>query len=818
MFPSLKVRARRVLALALLIALPAVAQAQIAEGKHAFSFEDARQRSEIRAAVAAPDGTSVAVQVTRPMADPGLHAGAARSSVQPRGDIWLFDRALAHPQKLPAANLWTWAPTYSPSGRKLAALCADAYGRVGLIVWNLVDRSPRRFSHVEVDVNALLRMDGDPDVQSSGSALRTRPFVWLDERTLVFVDRDGVLQQYALAPATAPATYAALRSRTRAGKLSVRVWNAESPTEGAASRLMTLDVTTGRTKVLYRGDVRGVSVSPDRSQAALLVATRHLAPAPGSMEPALRAYHLYDDSVVLALVVQPLKAGEAGRVVKGAEGTGVVAESRLPVWSDDGRRIGLVGRATYTARASSGDDFAFEVQVPALSLRRIAARSALDAELLANMLADYGSDAGEVLTRRPMLPSDDTRLPLGQPPGKAWRISSRAYLLLSARQVQVFTPQGITTLPGAFDSGFAADLRGAVPRFVLGRGRQDFDLRFVDGKPVLTEIARPPQADLLVATGYRGLTLYKRDSDAGTSLHLVEDGVPARMAMPFNRHLAAVAEPAMRELRLELNGRQLTGILRLPPGRHPNDRHPVVLMAYPGYMPRIGDSMHRVNSNSITHEPFYHLLSQGFAVFVVPFPLTLGLSPEGPLQAAVDTVMPWLPVLDRQPEVLAGEYAYWGHSNGGYVGLALETRTSAFKAIAVSSSFPDLHWTLDAGLEFSALDSAGEIMQARRFVYEYEAQPYSLGAPPWKAEGEWIRNSPGLNLEKASTPMLLLEGEFDFATSRPMERVYSTLRGKGVPAEMAQYWGEAHIIASPENVLDSWTRTERFFRKFLRMH
>ena len=34
---------------------------------------------------------------------------------------------------------------------------------------------------------------------------------------------------------------------------------------------------------------------------------------------------------------------------------------------------------------------------------------------------------------------------------------------------------------------------------------------------------------------------------------------------------------------------------------------------------------------------------------------------------------------------------------------------------------------------------------------------------------------------------------------------------------MAQHWNEAHIISSPENVIDNWTRTERFFRRFLRM-
>lgn len=123
---------------------------------------------------------------------------------------------------------------------------------------------------------------------------------------------------------------------------------------------------------------------------------------------------------------------------------------------------------------------------------------------------------------------------------------------------------------------------------------------------------------------------------------------------------------------------------------------------------------------------------------------------------------------------------------------------------------------LEASLEITTLDSAGEIVQARRAVYEYETQPYALRSPPWDAEDEWIRNSPGFNLDGVTTPMLLLEGEFDFAP-RSMERVYSILHARGVPVEMAQYWGESHVIESPGNLFDTWTRSERFFRRYLRM-
>ena len=794
------------------------ARAQLPDGKHVFSFEDALQRSEVEAAVVSPDGTSVAVQVARSLAEPGMHAGASRPAVQPRGDIWLFDANLNHAHKFPAEDLWVWAPAYSPSGRKLAALRSDHDGRVGLIVWDVATRGSVSWTNVEIDVYAALNAHGIPDLNQAGSLLRTRPFMWVDDQTVLLVDRNGVQQQYGLAPASATATYAALRERTKSGQRSVRVWNEQSPTEGAANRLMTLNVETGKAVVHYEGDVRGVSLSPDRAHAALLVAIHHLKPTGDAMDPPLRSIHLYDDHVAMALVIQPLAIQGAGRSVEDVRLAGPVAPSRLPLWSDDGRRIAVAGRASYSGRATSNDDAAWEVEVDTLKARKVPARSALDAELIANLLAGEGVNADDAIERRPQLLHTNDLLFFGQLPGRVWRFAADRYLLWSERQVQVMSSQGTVLLPGEYDFVYAADIGTEDSRFVLLRGEQHFSLHVPDQEPVLTALEKPLQADILAATGFRELTLYKRDGEAGTSLHLLRRNTPAVSVMPFNRHMNAIATPPVRELQLEIGGRRLTGTLRLPPHRLPTDRHPVVIWAYPGSLPAANSRSHRVNSTSSRHHPFQYLLGKGFAVFYAPFPVEDGVNPDGPLQMAVDAVTPWLALLDQQTEVLKGEYAFWGHSNAGYVGLALAAKTNAFKAIAVSSTFPDLHWTLDAGLEFSALDSAGEIMQARRVVYEHEAQPYALGAPPWKAQAQWIGNSPVFNLDRATTPMLLLVGEFDFATARPMERVYSILRGRGVPVELAQYWGEAHVITSPGNLLDTWIRTEDFFKKYLRMH
>ena len=92
-----------------------------------------------------------------------------------------------------------------------------------------------------------------------------------------------------------------------------------------------------------------------------------------------------------------------------------------------------------------------------------------------------------------------------------------------------------------------------------------------------------------------------------------------------------------------------------------------------------------------------------------------------------------------------------------------------------------------------------------------------MGVSVWQDQAIYRRNSALYNLDKTTTPLLLIEGEFD-ANPREMEEVYSELYGRGVPVELAYYRDEGHVISSPGNLRDAWLRTERFFRKYLRVY
>jgi dipeptidyl aminopeptidase/acylaminoacyl peptidase len=334
----------------------------------------------------------------------------------------------------------------------------------------------------------------------------------------------------------------------------------------------------------------------------------------------------------------------------------------------------------------------------------------------------------------------------------------------------------------------------------------------------IEEIALGPEWVYLGTRGSDGAVIAKADAKAGTSIAAFMSRRRKLVStLRFNLHFGEIAQAERRELEYRsTRGELLKGVLQLPIERSSTGRHPVILWAYPDQEPSLNDSLTRLNSPMAALLPFQYLLTRGFAVFHAPLSTERKRLIE-PIDMVTDAVLPWLDVLGQQAEIIAGEYGFFGHSNAGYVALALEAMTTRFKAIVASSTFPDLAAvSLSSAMDKMVLDCAGQVIQADRFYYEDANQPYTFDGPFWRVQQKFIRNSPLYRMNSAATPMLLIEGEFDFSP-RQMESVFSILYGLGIPVELAHYWGEGHVISSPGNIKDLWERTDIFFRKYMRM-
>lgn len=793
---------------------------QSTDGHRPFAWNDALMRSEINTAEVSAKG-DIALVTTRPLAAKGMHFGYARPAIVKRGEVWLCNADLSSCRKLDLDARWVWAPAFSPSGAKLAAMTAGGDGRVGLVVWDVATGKARLHDRVNVDIYGRIRTL-DREDQAPLAFASSMQFTWVGDDRLLFIAAGQDETQFELDGPLSTATYDRLRDKAFSGEASVRTWSPRGETCFVGRRLMWLEPTTGATSSLYAGDIRGVSLSGDARWAAVLRADRHVAiDADARQNPPLRSTGHFDDPMVsCSLVCVRLEDGSSFDVPEFAT-VGSVAPSRLPVWSPDSRRVATASRLSYSPAVSTGDDTCWEIQVDSRSTRRWPAASAADAEFIAALVAaNEKADVEQVI--------HDRQSVANPPMGSVGQIRAQSWVL-GPKAVAKWVGSSLSLVHKA-DEILLADACSAVasPVPLSGGGHlivaSQKDGRFkaitlADGSHQTRAIDLPANATLLCATA-DGRVLCKQDADDGSRIYVSAPDRPTKAAaFVLNRHLAQVRRPHAREVvRISPDGKRLVGILLTPTNRPAGEKSPVVLWAYPNSTPSLDGWMTRINNSRAVIYPFQHLLAQGFAVFQAPLPMTERPDEADPLDYVANSIIPWLDVLDEQPEIQPGEYGFWGHSDAGYAAMALAVTTGRFKAIAAASTFPDLAATIySASMSLQTLDCAAHVIQANRYYYEAEHdQPYRVGGNLWRSPERFVRNSALFRLDRAVTPMLLMVGEYD-AAPRSMEEVYSVLHGKGVPVELAYYWGEGHVITSPGNLHDLWTRSERFFKRYLKL-
>ena len=90
-----------------------------------------------------------------------------------------------------------------------------------------------------------------------------------------------------------------------------------------------------------------------------------------------------------------------------------------------------------------------------------------------------------------------------------------------------------------------------------------------------------------------------------------------------------------------------------------------------------------------------------------------------------------------------------------------------------------------------------------------------MGVPPWKDPDRYIRNSPLTYASKVTTPLLIVQGDMDYVPIQQGEEFFSALYRQNKPASFVRYWGEGHILESPANITDLWTRLFAWLARYL---
>jgi len=138
----------------------------------------------------------------------------------------------------------------------------------------------------------------------------------------------------------------------------------------------------------------------------------------------------------------------------------------------------------------------------------------------------------------------------------------------------------------------------------------------------------------------------------------------------------------------------------------------------------------------------------------------------------------------------------FGWSYGGILTNYVITRTGRFKA---------------------AMSGASEVNYLANYGHDHYQLwwEHELGLP-WRNPDLWLRLSPFFQVEKVTTPTLVVCGQDDWNV--PLvnsEQLYQALRRLGVPTELVIYPGESHSFTRPSFEVDRWRRYLAWFERWV---
>ena len=158
-----------------------------------------------------------------------------------------------------------------------------------------------------------------------------------------------------------------------------------------------------------------------------------------------------------------------------------------------------------------------------------------------------------------------------------------------------------------------------------------------------------------------------------------------------------------------------------------------------------------------------------------------------------------------------------GHSYGGYTTASLMTCTDRFAAGVSVAGFYNL---ASYPLNLKHRDRYnGHALGALSGLVEAESlgkrRLFQFNSTPWQNVGVYIENSPVFNMDKLSAPLLLVHGELDGVPIEQAEQMYVAGRRLSKDVTFVRYWGEYHLLYSPANIRDFWSRTLGFLNEHL---
>jgi dipeptidyl aminopeptidase/acylaminoacyl peptidase len=248
------------------------------------------------------------------------------------------------------------------------------------------------------------------------------------------------------------------------------------------------------------------------------------------------------------------------------------------------------------------------------------------------------------------------------------------------------------------------------------------------------------------------------------------------------------------------DGVQLQGVLFKPENFDPKKKYPMIVYIYERLSQNLNTFVPPRPGHSI-NIPYY--VSNGYLVLTPDIIYTTG----HPGQSALKCVLPAIQAMVDKGFVDRQHIGFQGHSWGGYQGAYLLTQTNIFAAAETGAPVVDMISAYD-GIRWGP----GLPRQ-----FQYEKTQSRIGGTLWEKPMQFIENSPIFNLDRVTTPVMIIANDADDAVPwyQGIE-MFLGLRRLGKEAYLFNYNGEPHHLNRRPNQKDYTMRMQQFFDHYLK--
>ena len=280
------------------------------------------------------------------------------------------------------------------------------------------------------------------------------------------------------------------------------------------------------------------------------------------------------------------------------------------------------------------------------------------------------------------------------------------------------------------------------------------------------------------------------------------DGTRTRL-LTLNAQLSSVRAARLQAvLHKGPEGEALTSWLVLPADPLPaGGRWPLVVTPYPEQVFGPQAPEFALPGRSTLPSNPQILAAHGYAVLLPSLPRPVSTEPAAGL---ADQILAVVDAAARVAPVDSDRPALWGHSFGGWAALAAASQSPRFAAVIDTAGPSDLvsSWAVFTPHGRTHPQDGLSINGATGWL---ESGQFGLGATPWAAPARYAHNSPLLQADKITAPVLLAYGDQDPLGLSQGETMFSALYRQGKDARLMTFWGEGHVIVSPANLRALYT-------------